>query len=415
MPSPADIRTPTRRLLAAMPPALTVALAVGYLGAGLVDGVGEPRAAGLPPLFNAALVGLQAAALLVRSRAAIPVFGVVVVLDAVVLATSEGELGVGALAVMFAAYTLVRERARYWLPVVGIAGVTTAAAGGIAMTAASTSATPAILAVTATRVILQYGVPAAIAEFRRGREQLAQAVLDRTELAERARLERAERDVIDVRTAMARELHDIAAHHLTGIIVGAQAASALAVDDPQRTREMLRTLQQDARTTLADLRRTVGLLRGTDHGHPADDHAPVPTLANLAKLVATAVGHGQSVEFVVDGTPRSLGPLAETAAYRMVQESLANAARHAPGSACTVLITYAARSVRVTVSNNEPTPVNDTRTPHNPPPSTGRGYGLSGMEERAELVGAQLTIDPRPGEGWRNQLDIPTELNGGIR
>jgi len=399
------------QLRAALPAVVVLALAVGYLGIGLVEEVAEVVPGGVSPVVHAALVALQAVALLFRFRAPVRAFWLIVLLDAVLLASSGGELGMGSLAVMIATYTLVRggpSRAGY--RTVLAAAVGTTVIGTVALVVSSALPPLVILVVVVARPILQYGAPAALAEFLLARERLVQALRDRAEFAERERRRDLEQEILAVRTAMARELHDIAAHHLSGIIVGAQAASALAATDPARTRDMLRTVQQDARTTLADLRRTVGLLRSDDDADDLGGTAsptPFPALERIPALVDSARSHGQRVQLTVTGDPHQFGPLAETAGYRMVQESLANAAGHAPGAHCTVDVEYLPELVRITVYNSAPANAPAALSPGRRHP----GYGIAGMEERADLVGGRLTTGPKPDGGWCNRLEIPLERN----
>ena len=403
------LRSAASRLRSAVPPAVVLALAAGYLAADLGAALDEPAAGAVPASVTAGLVALQALALILRRRNAVAVFAVVVAIDAVLLGTSGGELGAGALAAMIASYALTRSgelRIRYQVLVCG--AVTTGVVSAVAMAAVGAYPLVAVVAVAVVRPLLQYAAPAVLAEFLLARERLVGALRDRAELAERERLRDVEREIVEVRTAMARELHDIAAHHLSGIIVGAQAASALVTTDPDRTRAMLRTVQQDARTTLADLRRTVGLLRSetADTTASSGQPAPVPSLERIAGLVETATGRGQSVVLEVVGTPVALGPLAETAGYRMVQESLANAARHAPGSPGRVRIEYLPDVVRITVHNDASSAPATTRDERDD-----RGYGIPGMRERADLVGARLTTGRLPDGAWSNELEIPRETD----
>lgn len=220
-------------------------------------------------------------------------------------------------------------------------------------------------------------------------------------MAEHERRERAEREVRAEREALARELHDIAGHHLSGIIVSAQAATALTRSDLDRAREMMQTVQDDARIALADLRRTVGLLRSDDDA-PSGNPSPVPTIAGIGALVDVARERGQRAVLTSVGDAHAVGALAETTAYRMVQESLANAARHAPGAAWDVTVRFEADAVEIAVSNERPGE-RGTRASEKP----GVGYGLSGMAERAELIGADLSTGPAEGGGWINRLRIP--------
>ena len=143
---------------------------------------------------------------------------------------------------------------------------------------------------------------------------------------------------------------------------------------------MMQTVQDDARIALADLRRTVGLLRSDDDA-PSGAPSPVPTIAGIPALVDIARERGQRVALASVGDARPVGALAETTAYRMVQESLANVARHAPGAAGAVTVRFGADAVEITVANEPSAEVRTRETTD----SSGAGYGLSGMAERAEL------------------------------
>jgi signal transduction histidine kinase len=413
MPTARPAATPTgaSRLVSFLPPLLTLALAVGYVGLDLSGSFEEPVAGAVPPAVRGGLVALQAVVLLARRRSPVAVFAGVVLLDLVILATSSGELGTGAFAVMVAVFVLARRgdrRTAYTTIAIGAAATVVVS---VLSGASSTDLGPLdVVVVAAVRTLVQYVVPAAIGEYVLGRERLADALREREELVERERHERAERALREGRTSLARELHDIAGHHLSGIIVSAQAASALTRSDPERARETLRALQEDARTALADLRRTVGLLRhdGRADGSAGESPVPVPTIERVDDLVADARSRGLEVRLTIDGEPRALGPLAETAGYRMVQESLANAARHASGADVWVRVGYDADSVTLTVENGA-SPAEPSRAPE----GSGERYGLAGMEERAGLIHATLTTGRTPEGGWRNTLVIPAPVSSG--
>ena len=231
---------------------------------------------------------------------------------------------------------------------------------------------------------------------REAREARRQSV--RAEEGEQEALVRAA--VADERTAMARELHDIAAHHLTGIAVMAAAIERQIDTDPGRAKESVRLVRAQSTAVLDDLRRLVGLLR-TD----TDASRAVHSLDGLAELVATTRAAGTPVDLrvlVADGARLGdrLGPIAQLAAYRIVQESLANANRHAPGAPVTVEVDDRPRdAVTVTVTNGASQAGTGGR----------RGFGLVGMRERADLVGATLTYGPTPEGGWRVQVVVPKD------
>jgi signal transduction histidine kinase len=207
------------------------------------------------------------------------------------------------------------------------------------------------------------------------------------------------------RTAMARELHDIAAHHLTGIAVMSAAIAGQIDTDPSGAKAAVGDVRRQSTAVLRDLRSLVGLLRDHDPT-AAHDGVHVQTLAGVTDLVGEVLAGGQDVGLTVlepVGSRRlgaGIGPLAQLAAYRMVQESLANAARHAPGGRCVVEVDDRdAEALLVTVRN--------APAPQVVQPVSRGGLGLVGMRERAELTGSRLEVGPTPDGGWLVRLRIP--------
>lgn len=209
------------------------------------------------------------------------------------------------------------------------------------------------------------------------------------------------------RVAMARELHDIAAHHLSGIAVMTAALDRQIDTDPAGAKIAVRQVRQQSTAMLKDLRSLVALLRDDDPARAGHDIAP-ETLQGVPGLVDAARQAGRDVELSVLGTTTEqlpslpIGPLAQLAAYRTVQESLANAARHAPGARCEVVVDAQDSSELVLVVRNEPP---DAPSPGAP----GGGFGIIGMQERADLTDARLTAGPTPDGGWIVRLAIATE------
>ena len=203
------------------------------------------------------------------------------------------------------------------------------------------------------------------------------------------------------RTRMARELHDVAAHHLTALVVQAGAAERLVDLDPERAKDSLRGIRVQGRETLDALRSIVGILRQTSDAEGGDGAgtAPVPGLGDLPELVAAARAAGTEVEERTTGDAPPLAPLADVTAYRTVQESLANARRHAPGSAVTLTVEAEPTRIALTVENALPAAA----------PATAPGYGLVGMRERAALVGGRLEAGPTGRGTWRVRLELPVE------
>ncbi|GAA5113154.1 hypothetical protein GCM10023339_17090 [Alloalcanivorax gelatiniphagus] len=236
----------------------------------------------------------------------------------------------------------------------------------------------------------------------------ARAGRSRAEAGERAAL--VEAAVARERTAMARELHDIAAHHLTGIAVMSAAISKQIDRDPAAAKQGVDQVRDQTRSMLRDMRGLVSLLRPDADGVGADGGTGegVPTQESfdgIAALVDAAVVRGEPVELVVRAPegrdPREhVGPLAQLSAYRTVQEALTNAARHAPGAPCRVeLDARSEGEVRITVTNGMP-------RAGAPRESGGGGFGLVGMRERAELTGCRLTAGP-VDRGWQVLLVVP--------
>ena len=386
-----------------------------------------------------ALATLQIAAVMMTARFPYWVLGIVASADLIILIASDRS-GLGSVAVMVVIWYLVRYRVPGWqialfanviafILVFLMGEVHSGHRGMIAM-----------ILLLSVHLLQRYLLPVAVAEYMLGRERLHQALRDKAELLEREKQlfereerERVERELRTSRNALARDLHDIAGHHLSGVIVSAQAAVALWHKDPERSEQMLQTVQDSARTALADLRQVVGLLRSEDSNvsgredQGEDGRRNEPTLSSTESAAVTgsqmtrepvllpaleAVPHlveesrrrQQRVGYAVNGRPCPLSPLADTAAYRMVQESLANCARHAPGAPCQVRITYQQGCVEIVVSNRRPPNAEARQAGAG---SKGGGYVLSGMAERAALVGAELVTGPDPGGGWRNRLVIP--------
>jgi signal transduction histidine kinase len=201
------------------------------------------------------------------------------------------------------------------------------------------------------------------------------------------------------RTEMARELHDIAAHHLSGIALMASAIDRQIGTDPEAARRGLREVRDQSRVVLTDLRRLVGLLREDDGAETA-----ALTLAAIPDLAAgPGAGEGVTVE-VLGAAPAGagVGPLAQLAAYRTVQEALANARSHAPGAPCRVTVDDRdPAAVLLTVRNGAPAAATA--------PAPQGGHGLQGMAERAALVGADLRHGPTPDGGWEVRLRLPRD------
>jgi len=209
--------------------------------------------------------------------------------------------------------------------------------------------------------------------------------------------ERERRTVLETRNLIARELHDVVAHHMSVISIQAQVAPHLVDNPPQELKDTLDGIRENAVEALAELRRVLGVLRS-----PAGpDDAPQPTLDAVDELIAKVRAAGLDVTLTTTGERRPLPPGIELSAYRILQEALSNAMRHAPGATVRAEIAYLPGSLALTVRNTAP------RRPA--PPSTGAGLGLLGMRERAAMLGGELVTGPVPGGGYEVAAVLPAE------
>ncbi|MGP3971163.1 sensor histidine kinase [Streptomyces sp. 6N223] len=216
------------------------------------------------------------------------------------------------------------------------------------------------------------------------RQDIERSLLELTARGERARI--------------ARELHDVVAHHLSMISVQAEAARLATPGMPPAGAARLLAIGDTARSALTEMRRLLGVLREDAGAEPT--RRPQPGLRQLLALIdETRDATGGHARLLVRGRVGPLDPGVELAAYRIVQEALTNARRHAPGSAVDVELEYAADALRVRVRDNGPGPRG---------PAGGDGHGLLGMRERAASVGGELWTGPAPVGGFLVTATLPT-------
>ncbi|GAB3944544.1 hypothetical protein GCM10027614_34910 [Micromonospora vulcania] len=213
--------------------------------------------------------------------------------------------------------------------------------------------------------------------------------------------QRARRAVVEERVRIARELHDVVAHHMSVISVQAGLARYVLATDPQTARTALGTVLETSGEALDELRRLLSLLRlNVDGaGEESGSYAPAPGLDQLDELVQRVRAAGVRVEVTTTGTPRSLPPGADLCAYRVIQESLTNVLKHAPLAAATVALHYARDLLTARIR--------DDGTPGAPRSGTAEGHGLVGMRERAHLYGGTLTAGPQSTGGFEVVLTLP--------
>ncbi|TCL79231.1 MULTISPECIES: histidine kinase [unclassified Curtobacterium] len=421
-----DPRTRDRRV------DVLVALGTAVVALGLLIGLppldalepdGPALALRVPAPFTAAWTVLaisllvQSAALLAARRAPRTVLVAVSALPVLVAALAPQSLdlfGLTALPVVVAVVlaALRVPLARLW-PTLLVAGALVAAGSAVLSAVAGgalrgdvTQGLSGALGQGMLQAVGAVGLPLLVTLLVRSRREVRAA---RT--AEASAVFREQDALVDAavsreRAAMARELHDIAAHHLSGIALMAAVIDRQIDSDPERAHEGARQVREQSTAVLDDLRRLVGLLR---EDVPAE--RAVETVAGIVDLVerarfrsdvrleVLAGDHARGAQALADG----VGPLAQLAAYRTVQEALANAALHAPSAPCTV-----------TVDDRDPTRVvirveNARAAAPAAPTSPSGGNGLRGMSERADLVGASLQTGPTATGGWLVELALGRE------
>ncbi|MET7783975.1 sensor histidine kinase [Streptomyces sp. NPDC005388] len=240
-------------------------------------------------------------------------------------------------------------------------------------------------------------LPAAVGDGLRSRRAYVAAVEERAEHAERTREQEAQQRVAAERVRIARELHDIVAHHIA--LINAQAGVAVHLVDqrPEQILTALENIRDTSRSALDELRVTVGLLRQSDE--PVALRDPMPGLAQVPALLASFERAGLAVSDTWRGITEPLEPAVDLAAYRIVQESLTNVRKHAGADHARLFLHYHGERLTITVEDD------GCAGPHDLHP--GAGHGLIGMRERATTIGGTLYAGPRPEGGFTVTAELP--------
>ncbi|GAA0581146.1 sensor histidine kinase [Kribbella sandramycini] len=350
-------------------------LAGVFAAAAVVEGIVRP---GLVwrPLVTLLALGLVPALLWRRTRplsAALIGWGVVSLLSVLQLTTDAGDLGLySMMAVLILLYSLMRWGSGREM-VLGTAFVTAVVALGMYVAAAGWADV-----FGGSVLLLLFVALAAVFRYR-------------ADLWHRQKREIRNEE----RVALARELHDTVAHHVSAIAVQAQAGGVVAGLQPEKAAEVLAAIESEASRTLAEMRSMVRVLRDEE----TVAYAPqlgVADLPALARADTTPV-----VEVSLDGALTGLPPSVDTALYRLAQESLTNAVRHARSATRVGIdVRREGAAVRLRVSDDGQTDAGSTPEP---------GYGLQGMAERAQLLGGALSAGPAPAGGWVVEAVLPVE------
>ncbi|MDN3354948.1 sensor histidine kinase [Actinomadura sp. DC4] len=248
----------------------------------------------------------------------------------------------------------------------------------------------ASLDATSMAISLPAMIPIVLGHLVRTRRSTRQA------LAEQEERHEAETAVLEERQRIARELHDVVAHHMSVIAIQAEAAPYKVPDPPPELAESFAEIRVSALEGLTELRRVLGVLRTGDEPQTA----PQPGIERLEEVLTSARAGGLTIEVSSTGEPSTLPQGVALSAHRILQEALSNAMKHAPGATVAVGITYRTDELRLRV-------VNGPGTEPRPVAESGGGHGLVGMRERVIMLGGSLSAGPEPGGGFAVTAVLP--------
>ncbi|MDX3644337.1 sensor histidine kinase [Streptomyces sp. MB09-02B] len=393
-----------RTWLTAHPLALDATLALGVLAAMVAGSFVDPNAdhgdkwgARTPDALSLALMVPAAAVLVARRRAPMAVLAATCALTLAELVTGDPRAPV-AMSAVIALYTVASATDRPTTWRVGLLTMTVLT--GTAMLAGPLP----WYAQENIGIFAWTGMAATAGDAVRSRRAFVHAIRERAERAERTREEEARRRVAEERLRIARDLHDVVAHHIALVNVQAGVAAHVMDKRPDQAKEALAHVREASRSALGELRATVGLLRQS--GDPEAPTEPAPGLVRLDELVGTFHSAGLAVEVVRADEGVSLPAAVDLVAYRVIQEALTNVHKHAGEAAkAEVSVVRVGPNVEITVlDNGTGKTVTDDEDPENP---EGGGHGLLGMRERVAALGGTLTTGPRYGGGFRVHAILP--------
>ncbi|PVC97388.1 histidine kinase [Streptomyces sp. CS014] len=234
----------------------------------------------------------------------------------------------------------------------------------------------------------------AVVQIRRDAER--EVTVQRTVTA----VERDRRTLLEERTTIARELHDVVAHHMSVVAIQAEAAPYRVENPPPELEQAFVTIRENAVAALTELRRVLGVVRAEDYEAP---DAPQPTLAALDGLLDNVRETGLETEKVITGAVRELPQGVELSAYRIVQEALSNSLRHAPGASARVELGYVLGGLGLRVVNG---PARGLVKP-----SPGAGHGITGMRERVAMLNGEMTAGTTADGGYEVAVFLPVPLS----
>jgi signal transduction histidine kinase len=376
------------------PRPIDVAVALGLAALSLVSFVGGATTIGPRDGVTVVLLLLESLPLMVRRRYPLEVFLVVVAASIahIAILPSDQELQSG-LGILVAMYTIGERLDRQAsIPLAVLAGTM------IAVLLVGRAGFPGVLqSLIQTELIL--GVAWLVGDTSRIRHLYTKALEERARLLDREREERTRRAVLEERERIARELHDVVAHHVSVMVIQAGGASNAIDRRPDQARTALTAIAAAGRQALTDMRRLV-TMPGT--GEAAE---PMPGLGQLDMLLDEVRLAGLPVEVTIRGEPRVLDPGLDLSAYRIIQEGLTNSLKHAAGGTARATVDYATDALEITVEDER----GRGSTPLLEPDHEGRG--LVGMRERVAMFRGTLDAGPTPS-GFRIVARLPVADGG---
>ena len=378
--------------LRAHPRAADVLLVAFLLVGVVVLGVSRHESSEVPDALTVAAALVGTVALVLRRRFPVQVWVVTLAVAVLGLVSAQGPTP-ALFPAIIGLYTLAVSRPRR-------TGALAAAVTGLVLVVTSVVALGSTWSSPEPWALLAWsGMPAAIGDAVRSQREIVRAARERALRAEATREDEAQRRVAEERLRIARELHDVVAHHIAVITVQAGVAPHLLDTDRGQAREALDHVRTAGQTVLNEMSTILGVLRE----EPGEDRHPAPGLAGVDALVVEARRAGLLVTLRVSGSASELPAVVDLAAHRLIQEALTNARKHGGGSAV-VDVTHLADRVVLTVTN----PLGPDS--HLPP-----GHGLVGMRERVTTAGGTLEVGPRPDGLFHVRAELPVDPAAPIR
>jgi len=337
-----------------------------------------------------ALLSLQTVPLAFRQR--FPTAVLAIIGSAITVYNLLGYLpGAGGIAVAIALYSVAANTDRR-TALTAAAATAIGIAVSLAASATSGNVKQEDLLVTAVANYVIYATAWILGDNIRVRRAYTASLEARAAMLERERGEHARLAVVEERARIARELHDVVAHHVSVMVVQASAARRILVRDPAQATEALDVVETTGRQALVEMRRMLGVLRDDESSR---DLSPQPSLERLDALIDQVRDAGLAVELVIEGDPRPLPPGIDLNAYRIVQEALTNVLKHAGTASARVRIRYGRRHLELEITDDgrgAAAAILD---------APGGGQGLVGMRERAQLHHGGVRAGPRKEGGYR--------------